>query len=226
MKTAVIPSQLTRPVYSFTEADYLAGATRGTARRWIKGYAYTRKNKRTEQPPVTPRDANIAAASFLDLLEVVVIGRFKETGISLSGVRQIVSECQEILGLERPLVQAKFQTDGREVFVDQGKALLGLGSRKRQEAWSEVLAPFLDELDFAQEGWASRWWPLGKATPILIDPDFGFGQPVIEGSGVKTETIIERVRAGDLPEEIAEDFNVKLIEVHRAIQYEASRIAA
>jgi uncharacterized protein (DUF433 family) len=216
---------LLHPIYSFSETDYLAGATHGTTRRWIKGYSYMRHGERIEQPPVTPRDETVSAASFLDLLEVVVIGRFKKAGFSLNAVRDIVTDCQELLGLPRPLVQLKFKTDGREVFIDQGETLLGIGRRKRLLAWNEVLEPFLAELDYA-EGWAERWWPLGHEQPILIDPDYGFGRPVVAGSGVRTEVILERVRAGELPDEIARDFNLKPLEVHRAIQYETTRLAA
>jgi uncharacterized protein (DUF433 family) len=212
-------------MYSFAETDHLAGATVGTARRWIKGYSYVRDGKRIERPPVTPRDEKVSAASFLDLLEVVVIGRFRNAGFSLAAVRKMVADCQDLFGLARPLVQLRFKTDGRDVFVDQGETLLGLGRRKRLMAWNQILKPFLDELDYGDE-WAEKWWPLGRERLIVIDPEYAFGQPVIAGSGVRTEVILERMRAGDLPEEIAVDFNVKPLEVHRAIQYEMTRQAA
>ena len=220
-----IPDRLIKPMYSFAEADHLAGATAGTTRRWIKGYGYVRNGKRIEQPPVTPRTADVVAASFFDLLEVVVISRLKKYGLSLGAVRRMVKNCVDLFEYERPLVQARFKTDGREVFVDQGDRLVEVGRRKREAAWNLVLEPFLAELHYTDE-WADQWRPLGPEQPILVDPEYGFGQPVIEGSGVRTEIIIERIRAGDLPDEIAKDFNVTSLQVYRAIQYEASRLAA
>lgn len=225
MTNFIIPQEFLRPLYSFSEADHLAGATPGTTRRWIKGYSYVRSGKKVVRPPVTPRDESAIAASFYDLLEVVVIGRFKANGLSLGAVRQMVIDCQEMLELPRPLVQLRFKTDGKEVFVDGGNTLLGLGRRKRELAWNEVLRPFLEELDYS-EGWAARWWPLGRDRSIVIDPDYGFGQPVVSGSGVRTEIVLERVRAGDSFEVIAEDFNLEPLEVERAIQYETLRLAA
>lgn len=220
-----IPPRLTRPLYSFSEADYLAGAPRGTARRWLKGYSYVRAGERIERPAVTPKGGLPTAASFLDLLEVVVIGRFKALGLSLGAVRRIVTDCQELLGLPRPLVQLRFKTDGKDVFIERGDTLLGLGPRKRLIAWKEVLEPFLEQLDYS-DVWAERWWPLGHDAAIMIDPEYGFGRPVIAGSGVRTEIVLERFRAGDLPEEIAEDFNLDKLKVIRAIQYETTRAAA
>jgi uncharacterized protein (DUF433 family) len=218
------PEHLAKPLYSYSESDHLAGATKGTTHRWIEGYSYVRNGERIYQPPVTPGTGGLRSASFLDLLEVVVIARLKERGFSLGDVRQIVINCQEILGIQRPLVRAKFKTDGKEIFVEKGSTLVEIHKRKYSVAWNEILAPFLEQLDYADE-WAERWWPLGKATPIVIDPDYGFGLPVIAGSGIRTEIILERIRAGDLPDQVADDFNVSPIEVNRAIQFEMTRAA-
>jgi uncharacterized protein (DUF433 family) len=130
-----------------------------------------------------------------------------------------VKECQEQLGVPRPLTTLKFKIDGREIFVNQGDTLLGLGKRKGQRAWDEMLGPFLEELDYAG-AFASRWWPLGKDKPIMVDPDYGYGLPVVARSGVRTEIILERFRAGDLEAQIVEDFNLDRIEVGRALQFE------
>jgi uncharacterized protein (DUF433 family) len=211
-------------MYGFAEADHLAGASKGTARRWLQGYSYARGAHRISQPPVTQGKSAIEAASFLDLVEVVAIARLKEVGFSLRSIRTIVGNCQEILGVERPLSALKFKTDGRDVFIDRGDSLLEVGLRKRMTAWNEVLAPFLEELDYRAD-WVERWWPLGKDRPIVVDPDYGFGLPVVAGSGVRTEIIYERMKVGDLPEQIAEDFNLTSVDVSRAIQFEASRAA-
>jgi uncharacterized protein (DUF433 family) len=222
MSSLYVPSRLLLPQYSFSEADYLARATKGTSRRWIEGYSYQRRGERRTQPPVTPGTGGGNGASFVDLIEVVAIAQLKDIGFNLPAVRKIVENCQELLGVPRPLATQKFKTDGREIFVEKDGALLEVGRRKRMTAWDEVLAPFLEQLDYS-DGWVERWWPLGKELPVVVDPEYGFGQPVIAGSGVRTEIVLERVRAGDLPEEIAEDFNLEPVEVHRAIQFEMSR---
>ncbi len=93
-------------------------------------------------------------------------------------------------------------------------------------AWTDVLEPFLHDLDYdAELELANRWWPLGKVIPIVVDPDYGYGFPVIVKSGVRTEIILERFQAGDLEDQIAKDFNVERIEVERALQFELNRAA-
>lgn len=97
--------------------------------------------------------------------------------------------------------------------------LLNVGLRRGMQAWDEVLDPFLDTLDYEEE-LARRWWPRGKSEPVVVDPDYGFGLPVVAGTGVRTEIIAERKRAGDALEEIAYDFGVGVSEVEAAIRYE------
>ena len=40
----------------------------------------------------------------------------------------------------------------------------------------------------------------------VIDPRFGFGRPVIDGTGIRTEVVIERFSAGEPLEALAEDY--------------------
>jgi uncharacterized protein (DUF433 family) len=212
---------VTLPLYTYADADHLAGVSRGTARRWLTGYEYVRHGgRRFAQPPVTVVvPGGGSAVSFIDLVEVIAIGGLKGIGFPLKRIRQIVENCQTELEVPRPLTTLKFKTDGREIFVERGEVLLEIGKRKGNQAWSQFLEPFLQSLDYADEI-ASRWWPLGKFHPIVVDPAYGYGFPVVAKSGVRTETIKERFEAGDLEAQIAEDFNLDPLEVERALQFE------
>jgi uncharacterized protein (DUF433 family) len=216
------------PRYTYAEADHLAAVSRGTSRRWLAGYAYrSTTGQRVTMHPITPGVRDSGAVSFLDVVEIVAIGGLKHAGFSMKAIRQIVQNCQEIFGVQRPLTTLRFKVGGREAFVDrgdQGDVLVEVGRRKRMQAWNEVLAPFLESLDYTHE-LASRWWPLGREMPIVVDPEYGHGLPVVQGSGVRTEIIRERVEAGDLIEQIASDFNLDGLEVERALQFELKRAA-
>jgi uncharacterized protein (DUF433 family) len=221
-----IPNRVARPLYSYADADCLAEVSRGTSKRWLTGYVYVNpQGERVERPPVTAGIKDHGAVSFIDLIEIVAIGGLKEVGFTLNQIRKIVAECQSELGVPRPLTTLKFKTDGREIFVSEGDTLLGLGRRKGQRAWNDILGPFLEELDY-YEAFASRWWPLGKDKPIVVDPDYGYGLPTVVNSGVRTEIILERFEAGDLQKQIAEDFNLAPEEVERALQFELKTRAA
>ena len=216
------------PRYSLSETDRLAGVSPGTSRRWLSGYRYRSKSgELVSVPPITSRPVDTVqpAASFLDLVEVVAIGGLHSIGFSLHAIRRIVVNCQELLDTRRPLVSETFKTDGREIFVEHEEALLEVGKRKGMRAWHEVLEPFLETLDYRHE-LATRWWPLGRENLIVVDPEFGFGFPVVASSGVRTEIVLEQFRAGELPGRIAESFGMARLDVDRALQFEARRLAA
>ena len=87
-----------------------------------------------------------------------------------------------------------------------------------------MLEPFLETVDY-QDGWAQRWWPAGRSSQVVLDPQFGYGLPVVEGTGVRTEILIERGEAGDSIEQIAADFGVSSGSVRDALNYERSLVA-
>ncbi len=218
---------ITRPLYSFTEADRLARVTPGTSRRWLKGYHFWYSpTERRSMPPVTPGSHPKDAASFVDLMEVAAIGKLRDRGFSLKRIRQINEYCQLALDADRPLVTETFKIKGHDIFVmaSQG-VLLNVGKEAGMQAWDDVLDPFLDTVEYENE-LVRRWWPLGKGVRVVVDPDYGFGLPVIAGTGIRTEIIAEQVRAGDDAEEISYDFGVTAEQIEDALRYEGLPSAA
>jgi uncharacterized protein (DUF433 family) len=70
-----------------------------------------------------------------------------------------------------------------------------------------------------------RWWPLGRDARVMIDPEYGFGLPVVANSGVRTETILEMFQSGDSAGQIAKDFNLSPDDVEGALRFELQRAA-
>jgi uncharacterized protein (DUF433 family) len=59
-----------------------------------------------------------------------------------------------------------------------------------------------------------------------VDPNYGFGFPVVAGSGVRTEVVFEQFQGGSALKEIADDFRITDDEAERAVRFEATRLAA
>ena len=214
-----------RPAYSYVEADRIAGVKARTASRWIREYGDRSNGARsTVAPDGRPPGPG---ASFLDLIEVAAVGRLRAAGWPFKAIHTAVESCRRMSGLYRPLVAEQFRTDGRDFFTGRHDDLAqaGIGPRKCEAAWFEVLLPFLKTVAYEHE-YARRWWPIGLDRRVVVDPDYGFGLPVIQGSGVRTEIVYEQVQALESQERIAYSFNITLEEVEHAIQFEASRSAA
>ena len=214
-----------RPLYSFAEADRIARVTPNTSRRWLKGYSFWYEDERREMPPVTPTAETMEAVSFVDLMEVATIDKLRKKGFSFRQIRKINATAHFYLQTPRPLVTETFKVKGRDIFVDAGFGILvNVGYEAGMQAWDEVLDPFLDTVEY-EDKIVRRWWPLGKDVSVLVDPDYGFGLPVITGSGVRTEIIAERHGVGETNEEIAEDFGLSVAEVEDALRYEFPDVA-
>ena len=93
------------------------------------------------------------------------------------------------------------------------------------QAWEEVLDPFLEDVEYENE-LVRRWWPMSKRVGVVIDPEYGFGLPVVEGTGIRTEIIAERDVAGDSIEEITYDFGVTPAQIKDALFYEREKLKA
>src|SRR5215208_6822579 len=217
---------VTRPLYSFAEADRIAKVSPNTSRRWLKGYEFLYGEQRRAMPPVTPGRGEQDAVSFVDLMEVAAISKLRQKGFSYRRIRQLNSYCRVELKVPRPLVTERFKIVGEDIFLaaDFG-VLLNVGREAGALAWREVLEPFLEDVEYENDV-ARRWWPLGRDHKVVVDPDYGFGLPVVEGIGVRTEIIAERREAGDSIEEITYDFGVTPDQIEDALLWEKPEDAA
>ena len=222
-----VPERLVVPRYGFAEADRLARVSTGTSKRWTRGYSYeSSAGERVRKPPVSrTQPSRDVAVSFADLIEVAAIHGLRDLGFSLVQIRQIVESCQELFASDRPLLFHLFKADGRDAFVQGAEGVLVSVLRgKRRTAWDDVLDPFLATVDY-QDGWAHRWWPQGRSKQVVIDPDFGYGLPVVAGTGVRTEILVERSEVGETIDQIAADFGIPVESVRDALQFERSLAA-
>ena len=184
------------------------------------------QNFRRKMPPVTWTPETKDAVSFADLMEVATIDKLRKKGFSFKQIRKINVTARFYLDTPRPLVTETFKVKGRNIFVDDGFGILvNVGQEAGMQAWDEVLDPFLDTVEYEGEI-VRRWWPLGKDHVVVVDPDYGFGLPVIEGVGVRTEIIAERCEAGDSNKEITYDFGVTPDQIEDALLWEKPETAA
>ncbi len=217
--------RFTRPLYSYAEADRLAGVPRSTSNRWVKGYKYRNdQGERITQPPMTagPEGRTEGGVSFFDLISIKAIDGLRKRGFGARKIRDVIRYCQDELGVDYPFATERFKTDRNKIYMraGDGRLLEVLGGQRGAQAWDRVLDPFLKDLDYQHE-FARRWWPLGKEDRrVVVDPEYGFGLPVVVGSGVRTEIIAEQYAAGDKIKHIAYDFSVTPEQIQGALKLE------
>lgn len=77
----------------------------------------------------------------------------------------------------------------------------------------------MHKVDFGNSDIAQRFFPVSDSKVIVVDPERQFGQPIINGTSIKAETLYNLYKGGEKKEYIAELYGIKPVEVQQAIQY-------
>ena len=94
----------------------------------------------------------------------------------------------------------------------------------RQLTLPGIVLETIHQVDFEEE-LASRWFPVGRHVPIVIDPRFSGGLPTIPERRVTVATIRRRWLAGQAIDFIADDLVLEPPLVENVLRY-AEKVAA
>jgi len=219
-----------RAAYSPAEVGRLVDLTPNRVRRWLKGYAYRYDTTTHFQRPVIHRttDAEVGYASFLELVDLLFVKRFLAHGLSLQKVRKALDEASRILDTDH-FARRSFFTDGSNIYLQVKEVADSLLELLSGGQW--VIAPIIQELaaqiDFdSPTGLARRWYPMGQAGLVVLDPLISFGRPTVVGRGIATANVYDFFLAENRRMERACSwFSLELQEVRAAVQFE-ERLAA
>lgn len=212
----------TRPVYTIPQASKLAGVSPITVRRWLYGV----DTPSTKMRPVFGNKAklkeNTVEVSFLQLAEIVVVGRFRQRNVKLDSLRQAHFYACKTLNLEYPFAWLHLKTDGVHVFSNFEKnhpdaSLLALDKKGQLTLPGNVIQA-LELFDYEEE-FASRWYPVGRNVPIVIDPRYGAGRPTIPNRRLPIASIYGRWKSGEHINLIALDYSLRRDLVETTLQY-------
>lgn len=212
----------TRPAYTISQAAKLASVSPITVRRWL----YGADTPSTKMQPVfgfneKPKENSIEV-SFLQLAEIVVVGRFRQRNVKLDSLRQAHSYACHVLDLDYPFAWLHLKTDGVHVFSDFEKdhpdaSLLTLDKKGQLTLPGNVIQA-LELFDYEEE-FAARWYPVGRNIPIVIDPRYGAGRPTIPNRRLPIASIYARWKSGENIALIASDYALKPNLVETTLQY-------
>jgi len=190
--------------YSPAEAAALLHEDARTVRRWAFGYARSRAPGRVHHPPLIHADLSEVegerALTFVELAELLYVRAFHELGVSWKTIRDAADTAARLLDSEHPFALRQVYLDPDSVLygavaeADGTEALVEL-SGHGQQAFPQVLKPYLEQLEFGVGGVAERWWPMGRHGGIVVDPRIAFGAPVIEGTRIPASTLSEAFEA-------------------------------
>jgi uncharacterized protein (DUF433 family)/DNA-binding transcriptional ArsR family regulator len=170
----------------------------------------------------------------VNLVEVHVLGALRrQHRLSLPKIRRSLRFlAKQYPDSRHPLAELDLSTDGFALFVEEVGKLVD-ASEEGQLAMRRLLEAHLKRVDKDIRGLPVRLYPFTRKpglrgdesvseTPrsVVIDPEIAFGRPVLAGTGIPTEVIADRYRAGDSIHEIAEDYHRPPAEIEEAIRCE------
>ncbi|MCP1754402.1 hypothetical protein [Bradyrhizobium elkanii] len=218
-------------LYTPAEAAVLTRVPSQKIRRWLRGHTIADK----EYPALWASnltelaDMEALYLSFLDLVQLRVADAFIRAGLSAQKVRRAIEYGAKIVSSDYPFANAKFRTDGKTVILhvldEQGDEKLIDLFRHGQYLMQKVIEPSLKGLEFEGEI-AARWWPLGQARGIVIDPNRQFGQPIDAATGVPTSVLANAAEVEGSAARAAKLFLVPLSSVSRSVAFEQQLAAA
>lgn len=169
--------------------------------------------------------------SFSNLTEAFVLASMRRVhGISMQKVRRALLFVGRELGYERPLIHAKFKTDGVRLFAEHAGHLLDV-SATGQATLRELLDASLRRIEWEHDfpvrlyPWVRAETDTSQPKTIVVDPRRGFGQPIIAGTGIEARIVAQRHRAGESIAELARDYRVDLEQIEDAIRCETREAA-
>jgi uncharacterized protein (DUF433 family) len=212
----------TRPVYTISQSAKLAGVHPITVRRWLYGSDSASTKMRPVFSEQNKSKEGIAEVSFLQLAEIVVVGRFRKRNVKLNTLRQAHTYACQVLDLEYPFAWLHLKTDGVHVFSDFEKdhpdaSLLTLDKKGQLTLPGNVIRA-LELFDYEEE-FAARWYPVGRNVPIVIDPRYGAGRPTIPQRRLPIASIYNRWKSGENINFISSDYSLSRKLVETTLQY-------
>jgi uncharacterized protein (DUF433 family) len=213
-------------LYTVAEAAGLTGIPAPRIRRWLTGYRHGPQREQSWSDPLwapqLPWLGRDLTLGFRDLMELRFVASFIAAGISLHGIRRALAIGRQVVGDERPFSTARFQTDGRTIFLQvsneiEEPTLIDL--LRRQYAFHRVIEPSFRDIDFS-EGVAEKWWPMTHRSQVVVDPVRNFGHPIVSEHGVPTRAIADAVAAEGSVTKVAKLFQLPPGAVRDALTFE------
>ena len=214
--------------YTPAEAAKLAGTSAATVRTWLRGCEPPRHRKGPgpDGPGLAP-DRGPLRLSFVELIEVVVVARFRQVSrqppVTLARLDRARAYARDAFDAPFPFASVHLKEIGGRVMHEfetrdparPGQLALALGGQ-----WV-LPSPVRDEVDenIDFDGQlAVRWYPAGRGVKLVVDPRIAGGRLCILGSGITVDTITKRWHAGEAISDLARDYDLPPADLEAILQ--------
>jgi uncharacterized protein (DUF433 family) len=219
-----------QPVYTINEAAYYIGMSSQTLSTWFFGRSFpTKSGPQFWEPVFTPADPGLRLLSFYNLAEAHVLAASRyDHKVPFFAVRDAIRNvvAANPQWESHPLLSEDFFTNGKFLFAKKIKEFVNVSS---EQLPMEIIDSFLVRV-LRDDNGPFKIFPLRKGETndkvISIVAGVSASRPIVDGVGIPVMAIYRRYQAGEAQKFIADDFEIDLARVRRAIEYAEHRTAA
>lgn len=230
------------PMYSLGDAGRYLKLNPMTLRSWVFGRTYQLKDgsPRRWDSVIQLPDPKTPLLSFLNLVELHVLSGIRRIhNVRFQKVRSALAWVETFYPDEKNLLaRVEFWTDKFDLFIRTSGDLI-CASQHGQQVIQEVVEQYLHRIERDFDKTPLRLYPFSKEivlgfgnkdskpsdledTPksIVIDPLIAFGRPSVSGTGIPTNVIAGRFKAGERIIELSRDYDIEEKQIKEALDYE------
>lgn len=212
-----IITKLGQGIYTAADASRILKIPYPKAKYWFKNYARSRFNDSDFLYHFEVRDLTVV--NFFALIEMYVFYTLKEKGITTSRILSAHNVMKDFLKTPYPFAKQDIYINNRSLLFGDEKRELITADKRLQTVIIRVLKPFVSKVQFNDDRLAHKYYPLGKEKTIVVNPENQFGQPVIEGTNILPETILNLSKGGESMTSIAKLYGINVKQVKHAIEF-------
>ncbi|MGW4849421.1 DUF433 domain-containing protein [Nocardia brasiliensis] len=169
---------------------------------------------------VEPERRGAASVPFVALVEAYVLRALRtDLRFSKQRIRTAVTEVRREFKTPYALASKRIATDGIDIFVEHSDGELARVGDQQMPV-REFIANYLQYIDWGGSEFAKRLrlprFP--KVAPVIIDPRFSWGDPVVERNKVPVQAVVDLWRAGESLHAVARNFGLNDDEVEAILR--------
>lgn len=200
------------PLYTRAEVALHLGLPPTTLGDWLRSGALEAGHGGRGEPTIT----------FAGLVETHMLRQLRHTGLSLQAIGEAAVALRSRAGRRYPLAWSGLAHDGRDLLIE-------IAAESREPGWERIRdsqggLPGVLRGGSAAIGWSDDGYAgtlrlvIYHDIDVTVDPSRSSGQPLVDGSDVHVEDVVDSVRTGSSYREIGTKFGLEDFEVEALIR--------
>lgn len=159
---------------------------------------------------VTPEKRGRPSVPFVAVVEAYVLRSLRDLGLTKRKIRDAAAAVRREFDTPYGLATRRIATDGIDIFLhytDDDLVRIGDNQRPIREVIGDYLRYISwDDADNFPARLRLRQYP--DVAPVIIDPRFGWGVPVVEATKVPVDAVVNLWLAGESLEDVAYEYDM------------------